>query len=71
MSAMVGPVGMKFGMLTQFDPVDHSVSKIGPSRCSFKLVYAHDVSRSFSKTFDVQNDKIAYLNLAIKQRIYM
>ena len=29
-SAMVGPIATKFGMLTQFDPVDNAVSKIGP-----------------------------------------
>jgi len=45
--------------------------KSGPSSCTFWLVYALDVSWSFSKTFAVQNDKIAYLNLAIKQQIYM
>ena len=33
------------------------------------LVYALDVSCSFFKTFAVQNDKIANLNLAIKQQI--
>jgi len=30
MSAMVGAIASKFGTLTQFDPLDHSVSKIGP-----------------------------------------
>ena len=34
-SAMVGPIATKFGMLTQFDPLDHSVSKIGLSSCTF------------------------------------
>jgi len=29
-SATVGPIATKFGRLTQFDPLDHSVSKIGP-----------------------------------------
>jgi len=33
-SAMLGPIAMTFGTLTQFDPPDHSVSKIGPSSCS-------------------------------------
>jgi len=28
--AMVGAIASKFGTLTQFDPVDHSISKIGP-----------------------------------------
>jgi len=67
-SATVGPIATKFGTLTQFDALDHSVSKIGPSSYTFWLVYALDVSCSFSKTFAVQNDKIAYLNLAIKQQ---
>jgi len=57
--------------VAQFDPLDHSVSKIGPSSCTFWLVYALDVSCSFSKTFVVQNDNRAYLNLTIKQQIYM
>jgi len=35
------------------------------------LVYALDVSCSFSKTFAVQNDKIADLNLVTKQHIYI
>ena len=39
--------------------------------CTFWLVYALDVSCSFSETFAVQNDKRTYLNLAIKQQIYM
>jgi len=35
-SATVGPIATKFGTLTQFDPLDHSVSKIGsPSSCTF------------------------------------
>jgi len=34
-SAMVEPIATKFGTLTQFDPLDRSVSKIGPSSCSF------------------------------------
>ena len=59
----------KFGTLTQFDPLGHSISKIGPSSCTFWLVYALDVSFSFSETFAVQNDKTAYLNLAIIQQI--
>jgi len=29
-SAMVGPIVTKFGTLTQFDSLDHSVLKIGP-----------------------------------------
>jgi len=29
-SAPVGVIASKFGMLMQFDPPDHSVSKIGP-----------------------------------------
>jgi len=29
-SATVGAIASKFGTLTQFDAVDHSVSKIGP-----------------------------------------
>jgi len=29
-SATVGPIATKFGMMTQFDPLDHSVWKIGP-----------------------------------------
>jgi len=29
-SAMVAPIATKFGKLMQFDPLDHSVSKIGP-----------------------------------------
>jgi len=37
----------------------------------FRLVYALDVACSFSETFTVQNDKRAYINLAIKQQIYM
>ena len=43
----------KFDTLTQFDPLDHSVSKIGPSSYTFWLLYALDVSCSFSKTFAV------------------
>jgi len=35
MSAMVGPIAKKFGTLTQFNPLHHSVSKIGPSSCTF------------------------------------
>jgi len=35
LAAMVGPIATKFGTLTQFDPLDHSVSKIGPSSCTF------------------------------------
>ena len=34
-SAMVGPTATKFGTLTQFDPLDHSVLKIGPNSCTF------------------------------------
>jgi len=34
-SALVGPIATKFGTLTQFDPLDHSVLKIGPSSCTF------------------------------------
>jgi len=34
-SAMVGPIAMKFGTMAQFDPRDHSVSKIGSSSCTF------------------------------------
>jgi len=48
-TAMVGPIATKFGTLMQFDPLDHSVSKIGPSSCTFWLVYAHDVSVHFQK----------------------
>jgi len=33
--------------------------------------WVYDVSCSFSKTFAVQNDKIAYLSLVIKQQIYI
>ena len=29
-SATVGPIATKFGTLTQFDPLNYSVSKIGP-----------------------------------------
>jgi len=29
-SVTVGAIASKFGTMTQFDPVDHSVSKIGP-----------------------------------------
>jgi len=29
-SATVGPIATKFGRLTQFDPLDYSVWKIGP-----------------------------------------
>ena len=61
----------KFDTLTQFDALHHSVSKIGPSSCTCGLVYAYDVSCSFSKRFAVQNENIAYLNLAIKQQICM
>jgi len=39
----------------QFDPLDHSVSKIGPGGCTSWLVYALAVSCSFSITFAVQN----------------
>jgi len=28
---MVEPIATKFGTLTQFDPLDHSLSIIGPS----------------------------------------
>jgi len=70
-SATVRPIATKFGMLTPFEPLDHSVWKIGPSSCTFWLVYALDILCSFSKAFAVQNDKIAYLNLAIKQQICM
>jgi len=46
--------------------------KSGPSSCTLWLVYALDVSCSYSETFfSVQNGKRAYLNLAIKQQIYM
>jgi len=45
--------------------------KSAPVVALFLLVYAYDVSCSFSKRFVVQNDNIAYLNLAIKQQIYM
>ena len=45
--------------------------KSGPSSCTFWLVYAFHVSCSFSKTFAVLNNKIGYLNLAIKQQICM
>jgi len=34
-SVMVGPIATKFGTLTQFDPLDHSFLKIGPSSCTF------------------------------------
>jgi len=34
-SAMVGPNATKFGTVTQFYPLDRSVSKIGPSSCTF------------------------------------
>jgi len=34
-SAMVGAIASKFGTLTQFDPLDHSVSKNGTSSCIF------------------------------------
>ena len=34
-TAMVGPIATKFGTLMQFDPLDHSVSKIGPSSGTF------------------------------------
>jgi len=34
-SATVGPIATKFGTLTQFDPLDHSLSKVGPSSCTF------------------------------------
>ena len=34
-SAMVAPIATKCGTLTQFDPLDHSVLKIGPSSCTF------------------------------------
>jgi len=68
----VAAIVTKFGTLTQFDlALDHSVSKIGSSNCTFWLVYTLDVLCSFSKTFAVQNDKRACLNLAIKQQIYM
>jgi len=43
----------------------------GPSSCTVWLVYTLHIWRSFSETFAVQNDKRAYLNLAIKQQIYM
>jgi len=34
-SAMVAPIATKCGTLTQFDPLDHSILKIGPSSCTF------------------------------------
>jgi len=34
-SAMVGPFATKFGTLMQFDPLDHSFCKNGPSSCTF------------------------------------
>jgi len=34
-SAAVGAIASKFGMLTQFDPLNHSVSKIGPQYLHF------------------------------------
>ena len=60
-----------FGTLTQFDPLTIPFRKSGPSSCTFRLVYALDVSCSFSETFAVQKDKRAYLNLAVKQQIHM
>ena len=34
-SMMVARIATKFGTLTQFDPLDHSVLKIGLSSCTF------------------------------------
>ena len=39
MRATVGPFATKFGTLTQFDPFNHSVSKIGPSTASSCTFY--------------------------------
>jgi len=63
-------IASKFGTLTQFDAPGHSVSKIGPQWLRFLMVYALDISCSFSETFAAQNDNTAYLNLAIKQQLY-
>ena len=63
---------LKFGTLTQFDPVDHYVSKIGD--CTFWLhargLCAWCLVFIFRNIRCIQNDKRAYLNLAIKQQIY-
>ena len=66
---MVGPIATKFGTLTQFDRLDHSISKIGPTSCTFDWFMCMISRVHFQKAFAVQNDKIAYLNLAIKQQI--
>jgi len=34
-SATVGPIATKFVTLAQFDPLGHSLSKTGPSSCTF------------------------------------
>jgi len=71
-SARVGPIATKFVTLTQFDPLDHSVWKIGPSSCTFSLVYTLDILCSYSKAFAVQNDEIACLNFDNKTaKIYV
>jgi len=31
----ISAIGTQFGTLMQFDPLDHSISKIGPSSCTF------------------------------------
>ena len=61
-SATIESIATKFDTLTQFDPLDHSISKIGPHQLHLLC--------SLSKHLLYRMTMVAYLNFIIKQQIY-